>query len=100
MRAVYEATRSLPAEEEFVLTRQIRRSAISIPSNIAEGRGRDSKKDYRHFLIMARGSLFELETQLVIARELGYAESINDLLTETAEIGMMINSLLRWIDQR
>jgi four helix bundle protein len=72
---VYEVSRELPKEELYGLTSQMRRSAISIPSNIAEGHGRSSTKEYVHFLEVAVGSLFELDTQLEIARNLGYYES-------------------------
>ena len=74
--AVYRATARLPREELYGLTSQIRRAAVSIPSNsnIAEGYGRNSRKEYKQFLAIARGSTLELQTQLLIALELGYRD--------------------------
>ena len=71
-KSVYVLVRKLPREENYALSDQIRRSAVSIPSNIAEGYGRTSSKDYARFLSMARGSTYELETQLLLSQELGY----------------------------
>jgi four helix bundle protein len=70
--ATYRATAGFPRDELFGLTSQLRRAAVSIPSNIAEGQGRLSEKEFRHFLGQARGSLMEAETQLQIAENLGY----------------------------
>ena len=72
---VYRATNDFPKTEIYGLTSQIRRAAVSIPSNIAEGQGRNSTRDFLHFLSMAQGSLMELETQITIAERLGYLES-------------------------
>lgn len=71
---VYTLTRNFPREEIYGLTSQMRRAAVSIPSNIAEGAARNSKKEFIHFLYVALGSLSELETHLVITRKLGFAE--------------------------
>ncbi len=69
---VYELCRFLPAEERYALSDQIRRAAVSIPSNIAEGYGRESTKEYIQFLAYAKGSLLELKTQILIAERIGY----------------------------
>ena len=71
---VYEATAGFPETERFGLVSQLRRSSVSVPSNIAEGYERGSRQDYRRFLRVALGSLAEVETQLLLARELGYLE--------------------------
>ncbi|MFZ5619798.1 MAG: four helix bundle protein [Pseudomonadota bacterium] len=69
---IYRATSTFPADERWGLTGQMRRAAVSIPSNIAEGAGRSGVRDFCRFLMVARGSLAELETQVLIARSLGY----------------------------
>jgi four helix bundle protein len=94
--AIYHATRDFPKDEQFGLTSQVRRAAVSIPSNVAEGQGRLSEKEFRYFLGQARGSLMEVETQLQIALNLGYLESgkTSILLKACAEIGRILNGLL------
>jgi four helix bundle protein len=76
VKGVYRVTQKFPAAEIYALTSQIRRAAISIPSNIAEGQGRASSKEFRQFLGIAMGSMAELETQLIIATEIDYMTSI------------------------
>ena len=74
---MYRVTESLPADERFGLTSQLRRAAISVPSNIAEGAGRGSGKEFLRFLLIARGSLNEIDTQLEIAEELGFLADVD-----------------------
>lgn len=92
----YQLTQGFPREEVYGLTSQMRRAAVSVPSNIAEGQGRRSKGEFCQFLGHAFGSLLELETQVTIANNLGYlgAESADDFLSETEELGRVINGLI------
>ena len=96
---IYRITRQFPKEEIYGLTSQLRRAAVSIPSNIAEGQSRLSKLEFKNFLSHARGSLVEVETQLLIARNLGYlSESAADLLLkQTTEVARIHNGLLNTI---
>jgi four helix bundle protein len=95
--AIYKLTNAFPTDERFGLTSQLRRAAVSVASNIAEGYGRGSRGEYKHFLGMARGSNSEVQTQLIIARELGFGDSTNlskaDDLSQ--EVGKMLTSLLQ-----
>jgi four helix bundle protein len=95
VEAVYGATRQLPADERFGLVSQLQRSAVSIPSNIAEGHGRKSTGAYLRHLSIASGSLMELETQLQIATRLGYLtpDILATLMPRTEEIGKMLAGL-------
>ncbi len=99
--SVYQAVREFPKEETFGLRSQIQRAAVSVPSNIAEGHGRTTRKGFAVFLAQARGSLNELETQLELAENLGYLtrSSLQHLLAEIAEVGRMLNGLLRTLQQ-
>lgn len=92
--AVYAVTRSMPAAEQFGLVGQMRRAAVSIPSNIAEGNARGTRKDYLRSLIIARGSLAELETQLVIAQELRYLSDTAAVRSLMAEVSAMLQGLI------
>ena len=92
---VYRVQRTFPAEERFGLCDQLRRAVVSIPSNIAEGRGRDSAKDFSHLLTNARGSLNEVATQLELAMRLGYISSGDGLYDEAQEIRKMLNAMIR-----
>jgi four helix bundle protein len=93
---VYRCTASLPKQEIYGLTSQMRRSAVSIPSNIAEGKGRYSRKELLQFLFHARGSLLELRTQLTIARELGFlGDAVGQaLISHADEVGRLLNGLI------
>lgn len=88
---VYKATASFPKEEVYGLTSQIRRSAVSIPSNISEGAGRNSNKEFIHFLGIANGSSYELQTQLIISNKLNLISdlTLQPLLKEVEEIQKM-----------
>ena len=94
-KKVYDLQRTLPKEEAYGLGDQIRRAVVSIPSNIAEGFGRESDKDFRHFLSIARGSLFETKTQLQLAEILGYFTLDSEILTLCDEVGRLLNGLSR-----
>lgn len=87
---IYKLTESFPKSEIYGLTLQMKRCAISIPSNIAEGRRRGSKKDYRHFLIIAYGSGAELETQIEIAKRLRFNKNL-----DFAKIESLLNEIMR-----
>ena len=96
VKETYKLMRFLPKEETYALSNQIRRAVVSIPSNIAEGNGRASSKDYARFLSMARGSKYELETQLLICVELCYLtqEQITHAMNLSEVIGRMLNVLI------
>lgn len=92
---VYQLAKSFPQEELYALTNQIKRAAVSVPSNIAEGYGRNTDKSFSHFLDISRGSLFEIETQLHIANELGFITTqhlYNEILSQIEEESKMINA--------
>jgi len=91
---IYAITKGFPKEETFGLKLQIRRCSISVPSNIAEGYGRQHTSEYIRFLQISRGSLNELITQLEIAEKLGYINEISNELCECDEIGKMLNGLI------
>ena len=97
---VYRLTQKFPKQEIYGLTSQIRRAAVSIPSNIAEGQGRMSRGEFKQFLGHARGSVFELESQILIARNLAYLnmEEGEFLLERIAELGRVLNGLLKSLD--
>lgn len=97
--STYEVVKMFPKEEMYALSSQIKRAAVSVPSNIAEGHDRSSDKEFCQFLCIARGSLAELETQLIIANELNYADkdAIDNVLEKCYEVGKMLNSLVKKI---
>jgi four helix bundle protein len=96
VREIYRASQAFPNNELYGLTSQLRRAAISIPSNIAEGQARYSRREFHHFLNNARGSLAELETQIMLANDLGYLENkeANALLLQASELGRILNGLI------
>jgi four helix bundle protein len=97
----YRFSATFPRSETYGLSSQIRRAAVSIPANIAEGYGRGSRKEYVQFLLIAQGSLKELETHIIIAEKLGYLTlAQRDLeLAQSDEIGRMLGSLIRRLKQ-
>jgi len=96
---IYELTMVFPDNEKFGLTSQLRRAAVSVPSNIAEGSGRGSDKDFCRFLYHARGSLTEIETQLLIAQQLGYCVINNDIDELTQQVFAMLNKLIQRLSE-
>jgi len=99
VETVYKVTSVFPGAEKFGLVSQMQRAAVSVPSNIAEGAGRGSDKEFLRFLYIARGSLCELETQLLIAQRLGYISNLENITNHMDKIfgllGGLINSLRR-----
>ncbi|HNW98789.1 MAG TPA: four helix bundle protein [Bacteroidales bacterium] len=92
---IYKETKTFPSQEQFGIISQITRSVVSIPSNIAEGSGRTTSKDFNHFLSIALGSSFETETLLIISNNLGYLNKNNfeKLVSEVTEIQKMLRGL-------
>jgi four helix bundle protein len=99
---LYDATEEFPKREIYSLTNQMRRAAVSIPSNIAEGQAHYSGREFRHFLRHSRGSLAELETQILIAQRRNYltGSQAAALLKRTQEVGRILNGLLNSIEER
>ncbi len=96
VEAAYKMTAKMPKSEEYGLTSQVRRSAVSIPSNIAEGYGRQATGEYRHHLCIARGSLLELETQLLLCQRIGGArpDQMAGMLDSIQQLNKMLTSLI------
>jgi four helix bundle protein len=97
---IYRVTRDFRKEELYGLTSQVRRAAVSVPSNLAEGHGRTSRKEFHHFISQARGSLTEVETQLEIARNLDYLPErvASQLLEQASEVARILNGLRSWAE--
>jgi len=102
VKHIYKASENWPPSEMYGLTAQVRRAAVSIPSNIAEGQGRRTTKDFVRHLSIAYGSLLEAETQLLLARDLGFLEQavLDTLLSETAQIGRVLNGLTQTLEAK
>ena len=94
---IYRLTQAFPKEELFGLTSQLRRSAVSVPSNIAEGAARAGGREFAQFLNVARGSLSELETQLLIAGDLGYIKSDDPIFAAVDRVSRLITGLYKTI---
>jgi four helix bundle protein len=99
---IYEVTKGFPKDELYALTNQIRRAAVWIPSNIAEGHARDSTREFLHHLSIALGSLAEVETQLILSQDLQYLakDQLAQLLEETNEIGRMLRGLQKSLQRK
>jgi four helix bundle protein len=94
---LYRLTETFPAKETYGLTSQIRRAAISVPSNIAEGAARTTKREFAHYLSMARGSLGEIDTQLIIAKQLDYIDDDEEVQRKLDRVFGLIGGLLKTI---
>jgi four helix bundle protein len=99
---VYRATARFPRHELYGLSQQLRRAAVSVPSNIAEGKGHRSDREFGRFLLHARGSLLEAQTQVMIAKELQYlsSEEAQCILAKADAIGRSLNSLINSINEK
>ena len=97
-KLVYAEVKKFPVEERYALSDQVRRAAVSVASNIAEGAGRASNKDYAHFIAIARGSLFEAMTQLEGAEMLGYLVISDEIKDIASEISRMLTTMLKKFD--
>ena len=98
---IYAITAKFPIDELYGLVSQMRRAAVSVVSNIAEGKGRTGKKELAHFLSLSRGSLHELETQVLVAAHLNYfnSEIEKELLSQISETGRMLSGLLNFANE-
>ena len=97
---VYEITRKFPKDELYGLVSQIRRAAVSVPSNIAEGAARATIKEFVQFLYISRGSLSELETQIILSKKFGYIEQNEEVLELIVEIRKMLWGLIRYYNDK
>jgi len=99
---IYRSTQAFPREEMFGLSCQVRRAAVSVPSNIAEGQGRRTTGEFLQFLSIARGSLQEAETQILFAERLGYLPEVKrkELIDSSSEVGRLISGLINSLEHR
>ena len=97
VEVIYQCTYSFPAQEMYGLTSQMKRAIVSIPSNIAEGAGRKGNKEFIQFLYIALWSLAEVETQMILAKRLGYVENIEGILEKIERLTKLIYGLIRYM---
>ena len=97
---IYKLTVSFPANEMYGLTSQIKRAAVSVPSNIAEGSGRKGDKEFIQFLYISLGSVAEVETQVLLAQRLGFIEENELILKDIEDIKQMLNGLIRYLKRK
>ena len=95
VRMVYQLSQSFPREELYGLASQVRRSAVSVPSNLAEGAARSSRKEFSRFLSVSKGSLSELETQLLISADLGYLPANHEIFAQLERVAQLLGGLHR-----
>ena len=100
VKMIYQVTQAYPRDELYGLTSQLRRAIVAVPSNIAEGAARNSDKDFLRFLTMARGSLSEVETQVIISNELGYIEESREIMGKIQKVFLLLGGLIKSIQQR
>jgi four helix bundle protein len=100
VKEIYDLTANFPKEEIYSLTSQIRRSAISVPSNIAEGAARTTNKEFINFLSISRGSLSVLETHIIIAKKIGYLDNASQIMETINKIFALINGLINSVKKR
>jgi len=100
VKAIYKLTSEFPSEEKFGLISQIRSAAISVPANVAEGAARNSNKDYVRFLYISLGSLSEIETQLIIAKELNLSKGVDGILNQVELIRPKLLNLIKYLKSK
>ena len=100
VKDIYTVTKQFPREEIYALTSQMRRAAVSVPSNISEGAARTSKKEFLQFLSIARGSLSELETQVILTTDLGYLKNNEPLLSRIDRTFSLLGGLINSIQKK